>query len=483
VPSVDPSRLKDAQSTPLGTSLASIAHEMFHAVQNGYIEEDGSTIDSYFEGTATVYGKTIDDGGALSVRTETDLLDLELLSSVAHSPNRYGSEDFWAYVAQAYNNGNKLTYLAGLFQALHGALGTNTPNPTRATLYGVLDGYLNTTFKKALADAYLEFVRDRALTHPEAGQLRAGENVVGLSVALFPNHNYSNMIDVTTCARTPVNLATPSLEPFSSLALTLTPAGNLPANSNGINLQVRMQPSNGAFGTTWKGWSYRTSVATLISTTTTAFPQWGKPGDPLVIVMSNIDRTSAGTMTLTIGCAGPTITSIAPVRGPVGTVVTINGSGFGVQADARTVTFNGVTATAITYVSDSQITAAVPANASTGDVIVTVNGTASNGVNFEVVSACSAQQNAGGDAPDTRTIELGKTSGTFNFTYNTYVQEDQMLVRYQNALLFDTGCVGTDGDLTKPISYNGTSTSISVQVIPNCKGGSGTAWDYSVSCP
>ena len=46
---------------------------------------------------------------------------------------------------------------------------------------------------------------------------------------------------------------------------------------------------------------------------------------------------------------------------------------------------------------------------------------------------------------------------------------------------FDTGCVGASG--TQSISYNGASTQISVQVIPNCMGGTGTAWNYSVSCP
>ena len=83
--------------------------------------------------------------------------------------------------------------------------------------------------------------------------------------------------------------------------------------------------------------------------------------------------------------------------------------------------------------------------------------------------------------PDTRTIELGKPAGTFNFTYETYAQEDEIIVRYQGVTLFDTGCVGANG--TRSLSYSGTSTSITVQVIPNCKGGSGTAWNYSVSCP
>jgi len=87
----------------------------------------------------------------------------------------------------------------------------------------------------------------------------------------------------------------------------------------------------------------------------------------------------------------------------------------------------------------------------------------------------------GGDTPDTRTIELGKSAGTFDFSYDTYWQEDQILVRYEGATLFDTGCVGAYA--TKALTYSGSSKQITVQVIPNCKGGSGTAWNYTVACP
>ena len=163
------------------------------------------------------------------------------------------------------------------------------------------------------------------------------------------------------------------------------------------------------------------------------------------------------------------------------TVVTINGSGFGTAADTRAVYFNGVKATTVSFISDTQATAKVPPNASTGDVVVEVNGDKSNGVNFEVIAQCSATQNAGNDTPDTRTIELGKTSGSFNFTYQTFAQEDQILVRYQGTTLFDTGCVGATGSVQ--LNFSGTSTQITVQVIPNCKGGTGTAWNYSVGCP
>jgi len=94
---------------------------------------------------------------------------------------------------------------------------------------------------------------------------------------------------------------------------------------------------------------------------------------------------------------------------------------------------------------------------------------------------CNQQNVAGGDAPETRTIELGRTSGTFTFAYNTFSQPDRMVVSYQGRSLFDTGCVGASGSQT--LSYSGNATTVTIQVTPNCAGGSGTRWEFTVSCP
>jgi hypothetical protein len=66
----------------------------------------------------------------------------------------------------------------------------------------------------------------------------------------------------------------------------------------------------------------------------------------------------------------PKITGFSPASGPVGTVVTISGSAF---TGATKVTFNGTSA-AFTVNSYNQITATVPAGASTGPIAVTTPG-------------------------------------------------------------------------------------------------------------
>jgi hypothetical protein len=59
--------------------------------------------------------------------------------------------------------------------------------------------------------------------------------------------------------------------------------------------------------------------------------------------------------------------------------------------------------------------------------------------------------------------------------------KDRILVKYEGRILFDTGCVGANG--TASLAYSGGSSLVVVQVLPNCEGTTGTAWNFSVSCP
>ncbi len=89
---------------------------------------------------------------------------------------------------------------------------------------------------------------------------------------------------------------------------------------------------------------------------------------------------SAGTFTVT-----PTITSVSPPEGPVGTVVAITGTAFGSSQGTSTITFNGILATPMSW-SATEITVPVPAGATTGPLVVTVGGWPSNGITFTVTN-------------------------------------------------------------------------------------------------
>jgi hypothetical protein len=103
---------------------------------------------------------------------------------------------------------------------------------------------------------------------------------------------------------------------------------------------------------------------------------------------------------------GPNIASVNPTAGIVGTAVTISGAGFGATQGTSTLTFNTTAATPTTW-SDTSIAAPVPTGATSGNVVVTANGIASNGVAFTVnTGGIKLVQHAGKDAGTTNSSAL-----------------------------------------------------------------------------
>ncbi len=84
----------------------------------------------------------------------------------------------------------------------------------------------------------------------------------------------------------------------------------------------------------------------------------------------------------------PSIGSLNVTSGPVGTSVKITGTNFGAMQGPSTVTFNGTAGTPTSW-SATVIVVPVPSGATTGNVVVTVGGVASNGVAFTVTSSGS----------------------------------------------------------------------------------------------
>jgi IPT/TIG domain len=85
--------------------------------------------------------------------------------------------------------------------------------------------------------------------------------------------------------------------------------------------------------------------------------------------------------------AAPSISGFNPSSGPVGTSVTINGSGF---TGTTSVTFNGAAAP-FSIVSDAQLTATVPAGATTGPIgVAAPGGSTTSATSFTVTPAAPA---------------------------------------------------------------------------------------------
>jgi hypothetical protein len=81
----------------------------------------------------------------------------------------------------------------------------------------------------------------------------------------------------------------------------------------------------------------------------------------------------------------PVISTLTPSIGLAGTQVSINGANFGDQQGTSSVTFNGANATVSQWTHTSVIVT-VPVFATTGPVVITVNGIASTGMIFTVAA-------------------------------------------------------------------------------------------------
>jgi Bacterial Ig domain/Carboxypeptidase regulatory-like domain/IPT/TIG domain/Beta-propeller repeat len=84
----------------------------------------------------------------------------------------------------------------------------------------------------------------------------------------------------------------------------------------------------------------------------------------------------------------PVISNLTPANGPAGTTVTISGSNFGITQGASVVSFNSANAAPTSW-SDTSVVVTVPSFGTTGPVVITVSGVASNGMIFSVAATDS----------------------------------------------------------------------------------------------
>jgi hypothetical protein len=183
----------------------------------------------------------------------------------------------------------------------------------------------------------------------------------------------------------------------ASGSVVVTVSGNA---SNGLSFTVAprittLSPTSGAVGATVTitgttfGSSQGTSTVSFNGTTATP-TSWGASS----ITVPVPSAATTGNVVVTVGgvasngvnfTVAPNITSLSPTSGATGASVTIAGAGFGSSQGTSAVGFNGTAATPTSW-SGNSITAPVPSAATTGNVVVTVGGIASNGVAFTVQS-------------------------------------------------------------------------------------------------
>jgi hypothetical protein len=119
--------------------------------------------------------------------------------------------------------------------------------------------------------------------------------------------------------------------------------------------------------------------------------------------------------------SAPQISSISPTLGGVGAAAYVYGSNFGSTQGTSTVTFNGTAGTP-SYWSNTQINVPVPSGATTGPVVVTVNGAASNGVTFTVtgpvITGLSTYSGVVGASITLTGTNFGASQGSSTVSFN-----------------------------------------------------------------
>ena len=262
----------------------------------------------------------------------------------------------------------------------------------------------------------------------------------------------------------------------SGSVVVTTPGGT----SNGLPFTVTvpastissLSPTSGPVGTavvlTGTGFTGATAVSfngtaatfTVSSATqiTATVPAGAASGS---VVVTTPGGTSNG-VNFTVIPPAPALSSLSPTSGPVGTSVTITGTNL---TGAASVSFNGAAAT-FTVNSATQITATVPAGASSGNVTVATPGGTSNGLPFAVAAPAPALSSlsptsgtVGSTVIITGTNLTGATAVSFNGTAATFTVNSGTQITATVPAGATTGnvTVGTPG---------GTSNGLPFAVLP-----------------
>src|SRR5437016_1513578 len=140
-------------------------------------------------------------------------------------------------------------------------------------------------------------------------------------------------------------------------------------------------------------------------------------------VVVTVGGVASNGVSFTVTVPPPSITGLNPTSGVLGTSVTITGANFGASQGTSTVTFNGIGATPTSWAATG-IVVPVPAGATTGNVVVTVGGVASNGVSFTVttpgpsITGLNPTSGLVGASVTITGANFGATQGTSTVTFN-----------------------------------------------------------------
>src|SRR5262249_60699359 len=133
---------------------------------------------------------------------------------------------------------------------------------------------------------------------------------------------------------------------------------------------------------------------------TVVVPPQGSTGP---VTVTEFNATSNGVQFTVEG--PPTVSGVSPAVAPVGTTVTLTGTGFGPTQSTSSVQFSpGGSGAAIISWSDTQVVATVPPGSITGVVGVWVAGVSGSQGNFTLTTTSQVSDSLGNSSSYTSTI-------------------------------------------------------------------------------
>ena len=252
---------------------------------------------------------------------------------------------------------------------------------------------------------------------------------LGLALDSANNVYITGQTGATNFPVTPSNAYQTSLKGTADsfvAKLTLTPKVVTAPSITGVS------PSSGLTGTsvtiTGKSFGANQELRAVTFNGTAATPTSWAPTTiavpvPIAATTGNVVVTVLGVASNAVGfTVSPDVTSLSPTSGVPGASVTIAGTGFGLTRGTSTVSFHGTSATPTSW-SDTSIVVPVPSGATTGNVVVTVNGVNANGVSFTVlptpsISSVSPSSAAVGASVTIAGVNFGSSQGSGTVKFN-----------------------------------------------------------------
>ena len=202
-------------------------------------------------------------------------------------------------------------------------------------------------------------------------------------------------------------------------------------------------------------------------------------------LVATVGSTASNAVSFTISTT-PTITSVSPTTGGAGTVIEVFGSNFGSSQGSRTVTINGTSLGASSYWAQGQAQFTLPSGLSSGNLVATVGGTASNSISFTIstiptITSVSPATGGAGTVIEVFGSNFGSSQGSSTVTINgTSLGTSSYWTQGQAQFTLPTGLssgnlVATIGGIaSNAISFTVPPPSPTISSVTPTTGGAGT---------